>query len=70
MNISKHVIVKKNPCKEYFLKCEMDFLKAKNLQQSHHLKLLKIKNILGKFQCSSLRNFSFDDVLFFILTLL
>jgi hypothetical protein len=41
-------------------------LKDKNLQQSCHFKLLKIKNILQKFQCSSLIFFSFDDVLFFI----
>ncbi len=41
-------------------------LKDKNLQQSHHLKLIKI-NIytLGKFQCTSLIKFSFDDALFF-----
>jgi hypothetical protein len=44
--------------------------KDTNLQQSHHLKLLKIKkNVLRKFQCISLINFSFDNALFFILTL-
>jgi hypothetical protein len=44
--------------------------KDKNLQQSHHLKFLKIlKYVLGKFQCIPLINFSFDNALFFILTL-
>jgi hypothetical protein len=42
-------------------------LKDQNLQQSCHLKLLRVKNIyiLGKFQCISLIIFSFDGVLFF-----
>jgi hypothetical protein len=42
-------------------------LKDTYLQQSHHLKLLKIKKyILGKFQCISLLNSSFDDVYFIL----
>jgi len=40
--------------------------KDKNLQQLHHLKLLKLKiYILGKFQCTSLINSSFHNVLFY-----
>jgi hypothetical protein len=35
--------------------------KDKNLHQSHPLKLL---NIHGKFQCTSVIDFSFDDALF------
>jgi hypothetical protein len=39
--------------------------KNKNLQQSHHLKLLKIKNIyIKKFQCMSPINSSFHGTLF------
>jgi hypothetical protein len=34
------------------------------IYNNHHLKFLKIY-ILGKFQCTSLINSSFDDVLFF-----
>jgi len=44
--------------------------KDKNLQQSCHLKLLKIKKyILRKFQCTSLVNSSFNDALFIIIIL-
>jgi hypothetical protein len=40
-------------------------LKDKNLQQScHFLKKLVKKYILRKFQCTSLLNSSFNDVLF------
>jgi putative flippase GtrA len=59
MNITKHVIDKKNPCKRFF-NVKWTF-KDKNLQQSHHLTIY----IYGKFQCTSLINSSFDDSLFF-----
>jgi len=40
-------------------------LKDNNLQQSHYLKILKLKTyILGKFQCTSRIKFSFDDIFF------
>jgi hypothetical protein len=61
MNIPKHVIDKKINAKNYKIKCEM-YSKTKNLQQSHHLNLKQLKiYILGKFQCTSLISFSFDD---------
>ncbi len=42
----------------------------KNLQQSRHLNFLKLKKfILGKFQCISLINSSFNDALFFLIKL-
>ncbi len=41
-------------------------IKDKKFQQSCHLNLKKIIYTLGKFQCTSLINSSFDDVLFFI----
>jgi hypothetical protein len=41
-------------------------LKNKHLQQSHHLKLFKIKNIFTKkVSVHLLINFSLDDALFF-----
>jgi hypothetical protein len=59
MNIPKHVINKKIHAKD--LKINMKWiLKDKNLQQSHHLKLLKFIYIHEKFQCISLINSSFD----------
>jgi hypothetical protein len=65
MNILKHVIDQKIHAKCKTINAKWT-LKDKNLQQSHHLKYLKFKiNILGKFQCTSLIIFSFDDALFF-----
>jgi hypothetical protein len=50
-----------------FLSMKWTF-KDKNLQQLHHLKLLKLKiYILGKFQCTSLINSSFHNALFLFL---
>jgi len=62
MKISKHVNDKKNIQKIKCFNVKWIF-KDKNLQQSLHLKLLKIKKyILRKFQCISLINSSLDDV--------
>jgi hypothetical protein len=65
MNISKYMIDKKIMQKKNFKNVKWNF-RDKNLQQSHHLKLLKIKKyILRKFQCISLINSSFNEALFF-----
>jgi len=48
MNIPKHVIIKKSMQMIKFFNVKWTF-KNKHLQQSHHLKHLKIIYILGNF---------------------
>jgi hypothetical protein len=70
MNIPKHVIDKKSMQK--IKKINVKWTLKDTIYNNHViLKNLKLKKyILGKFQCSSLINFSFDDLLKKKLTLL
>jgi hypothetical protein len=65
MNILNMWLINKYMQKINFFNVKWYF-KDKNLQQSRHLKLWKIKNIyIRKFQWNSLINYSFDVALFF-----